>query len=664
MFTLFLLAINFLTFAAAPTVPSSNLSFYAIDGGYFNLGYTSGNGARRMMVAKVGSEPTFIPQNNTSYTANTTFGLGQEVAPGEFIVFDGVSSFFLTGLTPATHYYFRLFDYNGTGNAKEYLTSSYLSGDGWTSKTPTIQSSNAAFSNITSNSFTVNFTAGDGQRRLIVMKEGAPVDVDPVNNTSYGGANSIFGSGTSLGNGNYAVYWSSSTYTTVSNLKAGTKYYLAFYESNGNQEPQFLKPAYTTSVTTTGGPTVASSAMSVTKSDGKELTLNWTNGNGQRRIVIAKKGSDVTAVPVNGNDYTANASFGQGQQLAPGEYVVYDDNYHSTTVSGLDPATTYYFRVFEYDGTGSNTIYLTSGFAAVSGSTVTKPTVQSQFLSTTNVTANSLRLNFAPGNGRARMIIGRSGAPVNSSPVDLTLYADHTYFGSGQDLGNGNFVLSYTTAQSETIQKLQPNTTYHFAIYELNGFNQPLYLTPAALVSATTTGTLPVKLISWEASLADNKVNLQWKTGSEANASHFVVERSADGVAFTPVTTVSAVGNSAVEKTYSAVDNQPLSGKSFYRLKMVDKDSRWEYASVRTVTIAAGIAVKILENPVRENLKFVSSGSNRMEWKIVNVSGQVIGKGSVTSGQNNISVSSLLSGRYWLRLDDAGQTYAIPFIKQ
>jgi hypothetical protein len=319
--------------------------------------------------------------------------------------------------------------------------------------------------------------------------------------------------------------------------------------------------------------------------------------------VIARQGSAVTAIPVNGVDYTANANFGQGQQIAPGEFVVYDDNYHGANVYALNAGTTYYFKVFEYDGTGSNTIYLTSSFAAVSGTTVTKPTVQSVAGATTNITANSLRLNFTPGNGRARLAIARSGSPVNVTPADFTLYTYHANFGSGQDLGNGNFAVGYTTGETMGIQNLQANTTYHFAIYELNGFNQPLYLTPATTISATTTATLPVKLVSWEATVANNKVNLQWKTGSEINASHFVVERSADGRDFSPVATTQAAGNSTVGKAYSIVDHQPLYGKSYYRLKMVDKDAVWEYSAIRTVSTAGSATIKILQNPVRNNCR-------------------------------------------------------------
>ncbi|HEV7331205.1 MAG TPA: T9SS type A sorting domain-containing protein [Flavisolibacter sp.] len=664
-FTLFLLTITLFSLAAPPTTPSTNLSSYSVDGTYINLGWSAGNGERRLVVVKEGSAPTFLPQNGIDYLANGEFSKGQMVATGEYIVYDhNSSSFWLTGLKPATQYFIRVFEYNGSGSATEYLTSSYLSGSALTSSTPTLQSSNASFSNITANSVNITWTNGNGERRLIVAREGSPVNAAPVDNESYSGASYVFGSGSAVGEGNYAVYRSSTNYTTVSNLKPGTTYHFAFFEFNGNQDPQFLRPGYTASVTTRSVPTVASSDVNFTKVDGKELSLAWTKGNGQRRIVIAKKGSNVTAVPADGTDYTSSATFGLGQQIAAGEYVVYDDNHYITTVSGLDPASTYYFKIFEYDGTGTSTVYLTTTYASANASTAVTPTVQAQVQPTTNITDKTLRLNFTPGNGRARLVIGRKGSPVNFTPTSLTAYDYDNYFGSSDDLGNGNFALAYTTENAVTIQSLQPNSTYHFAVYELNGFNQPLYLAPPTITSATTTGTLPVKLSSWEATPYGSKVLLKWKTASELNASHFVVERSADGINFQPITQVDARGNSTVEIAYAAEDPSPAQGANYYRLKMVDLDATWEYSTVKLVTNASDATFRILQNPVQDRLQVVSANAKKAEWQIVNISGQVLARGVASGGQTDINVSVLTPGRYWLRVEQSGSSKTIPFVKQ
>jgi hypothetical protein len=79
-----------------------------------------------------------------------------------------------------------------------------------------------------------------------------------------------------------------------------------------------------------------------------------------------------------------------------------------------------------------------------------------------SITATSVNLLWAAGNGRARLVIGRKGQPVSFVPQDFTAYNGNTNFGSGQDLGNGNFVLSNTTDAFAGIHNLQPKSTLSF----------------------------------------------------------------------------------------------------------------------------------------------------------------------------------------------------------
>ena len=651
-------------FATTPTVPASNLNFPAIDGGFFNVAWTPGNGTRRVIICKAGSAVTFRPQNGSDYTENTTFGNGQQVAPGEFVIYDNAfTSFFLTNLSPATQYFFAVFEYNGSGATTEYLTSTFLTGSASTSSVPTTQVSNANFTNITTNSVTFNWTNGNGQRRLIVVREGSPVSADPVNSVQYN-ANSAFGTGVSIGTGNFPVYASSSSATSVTNLKPGTTYFFSFYEFNGSSQPQYKVPAYTTSVTTRSIPTIASSNMVATKRDGKELSFSWTNGNGQRRIIVAKQGSAVTGLPVNGTDYAANGIFGSGPTIAAGEFVVYDDNFNAATISGLNPATSYFFKIFEYDGTGSNTLYLTSSFASTNASTAVVPTVQSMSVAASSITSNSLNLSWTAGNGRARLVIGRKNLPVSFVPQDFTVYTADNDFGSGQDLGNGHFVLSSTTDAFASIHNLQPSSNYHFAIYEFNGFNQPIYITTPAVFNVTTSGALPVKLLRWEAIPSDQMVKLQWSSSSEINTNHFIVERSSDGIRFTPLATIQAAGNSQGTINYSSEDKMPLAGRSYYRLKMVDIDGKIEYSVIRTVLITEKQSSFIVRNPVQNILEIVTTGSDKSQWQIVNVSGQLIKQGIINAGRTEIIVTDLPAGSYWVRLHADKKIQTLPFIKQ
>ncbi len=67
-------------------------------------------------------------------------------------------------------------------------------------------------------------------------------------------------------------------------------------------------------------------------------------------------------------------------------------------------------------------------------------------------------------------------------------------------------------------------------------------------------------------------VQVDWTTHSELGSSHFVVERSADGVSFLPVGQVGAQGITNATTAYVYMDRSPLEGLSYYRLQQVDAD--------------------------------------------------------------------------------------------
>ncbi len=109
--------------------------------------------------------------------------------------------------------------------------------------------------------------------------------------------------------------------------------------------------------------------------------------------------------------------------------------------------------------------------------------------------------------------------------------------------------------------------------------------------------TVPVRLVSFSAHQLEGRVQLKWQSASQVNTSHFQIERSADGRQFTQVLTRKAQGSSASLVTYNAVDDSPLSGTSYYRLKMVDLDGTFEYSKLVSVSSEGSVQVRAYPNP-------------------------------------------------------------------
>jgi hypothetical protein len=98
-------------------------------------------------------------------------------------------------------------------------------------------------------------------------------------------------------------------------------------------------------------PTVQSS-ITIGAVTNSSIVVNFSGGDGARRILLAKQTTAVDSDPVDGTTYTASANFGNGSLLGAGNYVVYDGIGNTQLVTGLTAGATYHFAVYEYNDGG------------------------------------------------------------------------------------------------------------------------------------------------------------------------------------------------------------------------------------------------------------------------------------------------------------------------
>lgn len=474
------------TRAATPTSPSKDIRWYTPEGNYLGCYWTNGDGAKRIVIARAGSPVSAKPVNGRSYRASDNFGEGEAIAPGEFVVgYGGANSIQMYKLTPGVTYHIAVFEFNGADATAEYLTTAWLNSENATVGQPSPPTA-ISFSNITTNSVKTDVAPGTGTGgRLIVMREDGTTQAEPANFTRYNG-NPTFGVGTMIGDRNYVVLsHSGSNSTTTVKLKNNTRYHVAAYDYNGSDRPVYSTPAKTGTFITLSEPTEPPKPIRTDSRDTRQFRILFEQGNGSKRIVIGRKGAPVTSVPQDGQIYTAKQEFGTGTEVVNDEFVVYAGDGWFTTITGLDPTSTYHFRAFEYED-GSATDYLTSAFSEGTGTTLSLPTTGPSNFTATDIRADRVTLRWTGGDGNNRLLIGRAGSAVDATPVDFTKYNGNATFGSGDQIGNGNFVLADYTYVERTIYGLTPGVTYHFALYEANGTVNPLYLRPPVTVSATT----------------------------------------------------------------------------------------------------------------------------------------------------------------------------------
>jgi hypothetical protein len=104
-----------------------------------------------------------------------------------------------------------------------------------------------------------------------------------------------------------------------------------------------------------------------------------------------------------------------------------------------------------------------------------------------------------------------------------------------------------------------------------------------------TVGALPVKLEYFTAEKKDeHSALLKWTTASEINNDHFEIERSDNATEWFKIGQVQGAGNSNENIDYSLVDEEPLAGPNYYRLKQIDYDGHFAYSEIAEVEFGAG----------------------------------------------------------------------------
>lgn len=533
-----------------PTQATSAISFNGIEGNRVSTSFSPGNGRYQLIVMRQGQPVTAIPVNGQTYTASTAFGAGQQIAPGEFVMNALGTDKTFTNLLPSTMYYIRIYDFDmdAAGNTY-YLTTAYGQNNSSTATAPTVQASNVSFENITGSTLTIRHVAGNGALRLVVMKQGSPVDAVPANLTAYNG-NTVFGLGPQINPGNYVMNGGQNgTSLNVSGLTPGLTYHVAVFGYNGNNYPVYAVPGATGSITIPNEPGTPGTNMSFSLLQGNAFRAQWAGGDGSRRIVIARKNTAVTAIPVDGASYTANPVFGSGTEIAPGQFVIYNDVNRVVDLQNLEIGTTYHLAVFEYNVSAAGPDYLVSAFLAGNTSTYTAPTVQTTGLSASGIQSTQVNINYTAGNGTGRLLIMRAGSPVNVIPQDLVNYTYSGVYGT-QEIGTGNYVvLKASSGSNASVTGLQPNTEYYVRAFEYNGSSGPVYLNTASSFSFTTTagaGTSPPTVNATAASFSlidGNQFTFNWTNGDGAR--RMVVMRQGSPVSFSPVNGMDYAANAS-----------------------------------------------------------------------------------------------------------------------
>ncbi|MBK7692652.1 MAG: T9SS type A sorting domain-containing protein [Bacteroidetes bacterium] len=259
-------------------------------------------------------------------------------------------------------------------------------------------------------------------------------------------------------------------------------------------------------------------------------------------------------------------------------------------------------------------------------------------------------------------------------------------------VGTKRVRLYYTNADFADLQSYEPSLNNHnqLVVTKYDGPNEDGIFNPAGgsitfIPSAQiTTGTafgqrylecnvdgfsefwihtgnapLPLDIISFSGTLQNNMAQLQWETANMVNVKGFDVEKSIDASTFASIGFVAATA----ANTYRLTDPHCYDRNNYYRLKIIDIDDQFTYSNTITVLNTSKVDISIFPNPVRNELKMVSSTPN-FTYTILDIYGHEVMSGYSNSTSVEVPTISLSKGMYVVQIETTTEHKTIKFVKE
>jgi type IX secretion system substrate protein len=167
-------------------------------------------------------------------------------------------------------------------------------------------------------------------------------------------------------------------------------------------------------------------------------------------------------------------------------------------------------------------------------------------------------------------------------------------------------------------------------------------------------GALPITLLFFDASTSNGIVNLTWATATEENFDYFSIERSVDGEDFKEIAQIQGVGESFERVDYEFIDEFPLAGISYYRLRSIDFDGYTEVFEYKMVDLE-GLAkdFSVFPNPITDghfSLQTNFVADNDLDLIVYNNVGKIEASFKVNDWLASYDISDLQPGSYLVKL--------------
>lgn len=342
------------------------------------------------------------------------------------------------------------------------------------------------------------------------------------------------------------------------------------YNYNNNNPP--LETATTLCV----DPTETVADLTTSNVAVNQMDISWTNSSSLNVLAVARLSSTAKTGPTDGQDYTANNDFSSANEIGTsGNFIVYENNGTSFTLSGLEDYQEYTIDVYLFNDNGF--CYEDNGVSITERTDCDPATTTVSGTSTSAVSFDEVTVNWTiEGAGNNVLVVAREDTDAAVAPTSNTDYAEDPIFGDGQTTGTGNFTVYDGSGTSVTVTGLNELTGYNFDIYEYNPNNGGFcYNTTAVTESATTLCEPPSTASTFNAAtnLTAGSVDLNWNAATGADAYLIVAKQGP---------TVDLTVNNGDDFTADA-------NSSFVDAAVISNDNKIVFSAAGTSTTITGL---------------------------------------------------------------------------